>query len=97
MVEIGYRVIPEFRRRGFASEMARTGEVGAIHIADRLATNGAGVAPLMCQDDNGSTLIATDRAWIVGMPEQAHGVTKSDVEWIVHAVIAPGGFILGGN
>jgi len=24
MVEIGYRVIPEFRRRGFATEMART-------------------------------------------------------------------------
>ena len=82
---------------GFKGTSSEHAKLSAIHIADRLASNGAGVAPLMCQDDNGSTLITTDRAWLTGMPEQAHGITKNDVEWELHAVIEPGGFILGGN
>lgn len=72
-------------------------KLSAIHIADCDAANGAGVAPLFVLDSNGSTLIQTDRAWITQMPEQAHGVTKPDVSWELHAIIEPGGFILGGN
>lgn len=80
--------------KGSSEEHAK---LSAIHIADRLAKNGAGVAPLMCKDGGGSTLIATDRAWIVGMPEQSFGVNKPDVSWTLMAIIGPGGFILGGN
>lgn len=71
--------------------------LSAIHIADRLAFNGSGVAPLFCQDEGGSTLIQTAHCRIMAMPEQAHGVTKPDVAWAFKAVIPPGGFILGGN
>jgi hypothetical protein len=80
--------------KGTSEEHAK---LSAIHIADRSATNGAGIAPLFVKDANGSTLIATDRCRIVGMPEQTFGVTKSDVEWEFLAVIEPGGFLLGGN
>ncbi len=80
--------------KGSSQEHAK---LSAIHIADRQATNGAGVAPLLCKDGNGSTLITTDRAWIVGFPEEGFGVTKPDVSWELMAVIPPGGLILGGN
>jgi len=80
--------------KGSSSEHAK---LSAIHIADRSQTNGAGVAPLMCKDGNGSTLIATDRAWIVGLPEEGFGITKPDVTWELMAVIDPGQFVLGGN
>jgi hypothetical protein len=80
--------------KGTSEEHAK---LSAIHIADRAATTGAGVAPLFIKDANGSTLIATDRCWIVGMPEQTFGVTKGDVEWVFNAIIEAGGFILGGN
>lgn len=72
-------------------------KLSAIHNADRIANNGAGVAPLLLKDASGSTLIQTDRAWITGMPEQSHGITKPDVTWELMAVIEPGGFIAGGN
>jgi hypothetical protein len=80
--------------KGTSAELAK---LSAIHIADRQATNGAGIAPLLCKDANGSTLIMTDRCRIMGMPEQAKGITKPDVSWELVAVIEPGQFILGGN
>jgi len=71
--------------------------LSAIHIADRQAFNGAGIAPLVCQDESGATLIQTDRCRIMGMAEQSFGITKPDVNWKLIAVIEPGGFVLGGN
>lgn len=71
--------------------------LSAIHIADRAAFNGAGIAPLVCQDESGATLIQTDRCRIMGMAEQSFGITKGDVNWKLIAVIEPGAFILGGN
>lgn len=71
--------------------------LSAIHIADRKAFNGAGIAPLICQDESGSTLIQTDRCRIMALPEQTFGVTKGDVNWKLMAVIEAGGFLLGGN
>ena len=72
-------------------------ELSALHIVDRQAFNGAGVAPLLIKDVTGATLIATDRAWITQMAEQSLGVNKPDVAWEFTAYIEPGGFILGGN
>jgi hypothetical protein len=80
--------------KGTSEENAK---LSAIHIADRQAFNGAGIAPLMCKDASGSTLIMTDRCRIMAMPEQAFGVTKPDMNWKLIAVIDPGGFIAGGN
>jgi hypothetical protein len=71
--------------------------LSAIHIADRKAFNGAGIATLTCIDESGSTIIQTDRCRIMGMAEQSFGITKPDTTWKLVAVIEPGGFILGGN
>ena len=71
--------------------------LSAIHIADRQAFNGRGIAPLICQDESGATLIQTDRARIMALPEVSFGVTKGDVAWKIMAVIEPGGFFAGGN
>jgi hypothetical protein len=72
-------------------------KLSTIHLADRAASNGAGIAPLFIKDGNGSTLIVTDRAWIVGLPEKGLGVTPADVEWQFEAIIPPGGYFCGGN
>lgn len=80
--------------KGSSQEHAK---LSAIHIADKIAENGAGVAPLLVKDNNGSTLIMTDRAWITKMPKQGYGVTPADVQWELHAIIEPAGFILGGQ
>lgn len=80
--------------KGTSSELAK---LSAIHIGDRNFFNGAGIAPLMIKDANGSTLHATDRAWITEMPEQEFGVSKSDVSVTLEAVFEPGTMIVGGN
>lgn len=81
----------------FKGTSAENAKLSAIHIADRQAFNGAGIAPLLCLDESGSTVIQTDRCRIMGMPEQSFGVTKPDVAWKLISVIEPGGFLLGGN
>jgi hypothetical protein len=88
----GYKITLSFK--GTSDAHAR---LSAIHIADRGQFNGAGIAPLLCKDASGSTLIMTDRCRIMGMPKQGLGITKADVEWNLYAVIEPGGFIAGGN
>lgn len=80
--------------KGSSSEHAK---LSALHIADRISTGGAGIAPLLIKDRNGSTLIATDQCWIVSFSELGFGVTRPDVAWTLHAIIPPAGFILGGN
>jgi hypothetical protein len=79
--------------KGTSSEHAK---LQAIHIADRIALNGAGIAPLMVKDGNGSTLIATDQCWIATFNELGFGITRPDVAWELHAVIEPAAFQLGG-
>jgi hypothetical protein len=71
--------------------------LSAIHIADRKAFNGAGIAPLICEDSSGATLIQTDRCRIMALPQAQFGITRKDVDWKLMAVIEPGGFLLGGN
>jgi hypothetical protein len=81
----------------FKGTSAEHAKLTGIHIADLESTNGAGVAPLLLKDANGSTIVQTAEAWIEGMPEQAHGITKPDVTWVLKAIIPPAGFLLGGN
>jgi hypothetical protein len=80
--------------KGSSSEHAK---LMALHIADRSAKNGVGVAPLLCKDSNGSTLIMTDQAWIETFDELSFGITRPDVSWQLAAIVQPAGFILGGN
>lgn len=79
--------------KGTSAEHAK---LSAIFQADRISSNGSGVAPLLCKDAKGSTLIATDRCWIATFNELAFGITRPDVAWELHAVIEPASFVLGG-
>ena len=81
----------------FKGASSENGVLSAIHIADRKASNGAGVMPLVAKDGSGSTLIQTSQCRIVTMPEASFGVTRPDTNWKLIAVIPPGGFLLGGN
>lgn len=79
--------------KGSSSEIAK---LSALYVADGSAEGGAGVAPLMCKDRNGSTLIATDRAWIATFDEVGFGINRQDVSFELHAIIPPAGLLLGG-
>jgi hypothetical protein len=88
----GYDIELSFKGTSSCNEV-----LSAMHIADRKAFNGAGILPLLVQDESGSTLIQTDQCRIMSMAEQTVGVTKGDVNWKLFAKIAPGSFVLGGN
>lgn len=75
----------------------------AIHAADKIASRqsggggGAGVAPLLVKDNQGSTLISTDTCWITQAPNKSFGANPPDVTWNLQAVIPPAGMLVGGN
>lgn len=72
--------------------------LSAAHAADQLTDGGAGVAPFMIKDPNGSTLQLAESAWITQAPEAGLGKEAGpDVSWVFDAQIMPGGNIIGGN
>lgn len=81
--------------KGSSEEHAK---LSAIHAADVAATNGAGVVPVLVKDNNGTTLYATDKGWIVGMPTKTAAAAPGDVTWVIRLVLSsPLNAILGGN
>lgn len=72
--------------------------MSGIHIADMLANGGAGVASLIVKDNNGSSIAASEKSWIVGFPESGNGKEVGpDVPWKLNAIFLPGQYIIGGN
>lgn len=70
----------------------------ALHAADVSATNGLGVAPFLFKDRNGATNIATDKAWIMGMPAATYGQKREDVTWEIRLVLtSPLNWVVGGD
>lgn len=88
----GYEITLSFKGTSSCNDI-----LSALHIADRKVFNGAGIVTLTAEDGSGSSLIMTDRCRIMGMAEQAFGITKPDINWKLFAIIEPGGFLLGGN
>ncbi|MEY4548241.1 MAG: hypothetical protein RL685_4436 [Pseudomonadota bacterium] len=81
--------------KGHSEEHAK---LSALHAADVSATNGLGVAPFLFKDGNGSSLVATDKAWIVGMPGKTFAAAPGDVTWVIRLVLSsPLQHIIGGN
>lgn len=73
-------------------------KLSAIHIADRTTPNGAGVAPFLLKDDMGATLLAAEKAWLIGMPDSGNGKqVGGDVTWTIDMQVLPGQHIIGGN
>lgn len=81
--------------KGHSDEHAK---LSAIHEADVSATNGRGVVPFLLLDGNGSTLVGTDKAWIMGMPAKTFAAAPGDVTWAVRLVMSsPKSWVIGGN
>lgn len=87
------RVDIEITLKGSSLEHAK---LSAIHNADRLSRNGAGVSTLVIRDSAGTSLFATSQAWVVKAPAFALGVSRADMTWTLRAVIGPDA-IFGGN
>lgn len=72
--------------------------MSGIHVADMLAGGGAGVASLIIKDLNGSSIFASEKAWIKGFPEAGNGKEVGpDPNWMLAAIVLPGQYIIGGN
>ena len=72
-------------------------ELSAIHALDAAATNGAGVGALLIKDNNGATLIASDKAWIAKAPDVEFGQTRGDQTWLLQCELPAPQAIVGGN
>jgi len=55
--------------------------LSALHNADKLANNGAGVGPLLIQDRQGNTVYAAAESWVVKSPKQEFGQKAVPLEW----------------
>lgn len=81
--------------KGSSDENAK---LSALHAGDVAVTNGLGVVPFMLKDGNGTSLIATDKAWITGMPGMTFANLPQDVTWTFRLVLSsPLQHIVGGN
>ena len=81
--------------KGSSDENAK---LSALHALDVATPNGAGVVPFMVRDNNGTTLIATDKAWIRAMPTKTLAAAPGDVSWAIRLVLdSPLNWIVGGN
>jgi len=82
---------------GLKRSSRHNAELAAVHAADRESTGGAGIGGFLLKDNNGSTLIACDRAWIVQLPDWEMGKAVGDVTWQLEAVVSPLAALPGGN
>lgn len=55
----------------------------AMYHVDRAAPGGAGVVPILIRDKNGTSLFASDKAWIVKLPPETYGKTATAREWLI--------------
>lgn len=69
-------------------------ELSALHVADRLSTNGTGVGPFLLKDNNGSTVFEATSAWITKWPDFEIGKEVGMLEWPIDCV---GQLFLGGS
>lgn len=73
-------------------------KLSVLHGADVSATNGLGIVPVLLRDGNGTTLIATDSAWITQLPSKSFGASAGDCAWNIQCVLsAPLKAVIGGN
>ena len=72
-------------------------QLSALLAVDTLSTNGAGVSILLAKDNNGATLVASDKCWISKRPETAKGRESGERTWKFQFVANNAQFIDGGN
>ena len=68
------------------SSSPSNGVLSAAHSLDQKSAGGAGIAPLMIRDRNGTSVFATDKAWVEKMPTVSRGKQAAAQEWKIRAV-----------
>lgn len=71
-------------------------KLSAILALDEASGTGAGVSAGMIKDANGASLYA-GQCWITGIPSNALGKKRGDVEWTFEMVRKVGAATVGGN
>ncbi len=69
--------------------------LSAIHNGDMAIAGGAGVAPILVRDRQGTQLFTSPEAWITKIPDVSYGKETNTVQW-VFGVHNPINFV-GGN
>jgi hypothetical protein len=60
--------------------------LSALHDQDRKAAGGAGVAPILIRDRNGTSVFASDKAWIEKRPTVTRGKEADAREWKIRVI-----------
>lgn len=72
-------------------------KLSALLALDQAAPNGAGVVNFLVRDNNGTTLISTDKAWIRRRPTKTMAAAPGDVSWEIRLVLdSPLNWVVGG-
>lgn len=67
----------------------------ALYDIDRASPGGAGVVPILIRDKQGTSLFASDKAWVVKKPAVTYDKTPTPREWMIDC--AGGKNFVGGN
>lgn len=70
-------------------------KLSALHALDTNSPNGAGIGAFLLKDAQGASLYA-GQGWILGIPPNALGKKRGDVEWRIRVVPAASPTV-GGN
>lgn len=71
--------------------------LSVILLADSIQPNATGIVSFLLQDNNGDTVLTTDKCWIKKQPDVEFGMQRGDVTWELVAVIDPTTSLVGGN
>lgn len=69
--------------------------LSALHEADYLAPNGAGIVPILVRDKGGTSLTAASDAWIIKTPDQDFTSSAKERVWKFQLVNPQ--IVVGGN
>jgi len=83
----------KYKCKGVSSDNAK---LSALHNLDENNPTGSGVGAFLLKDANGGTLYA-GQGWVEGIPPNALGKKRGDVEWTIIVVRQPGQSVVGGN
>lgn len=67
-----------------AQQSGSNGAMSAIHLLD--LAGAAGPVPVLIRDALGTTVFASDKAWITKFPDQSFGKSASTRQWVIKAV-----------
>jgi hypothetical protein len=84
----------EVTLKGYSSHNQQLADILAV---DRVSTGGAGVGVFLLKDENGATIHAGDKCWLVGSAPQEFGKNKPDCTWKLTVLMKPYATIVGGN